>query len=243
MNHAEIEVPILYADNEICVIDKPPDIFVHPNPLDRKALDCLHLLHSQLGKFVYNVHRIDRPASGVMIFALKKRSASRLSAQFREGRIEKRYVAIVRGHVVEEVVIDKPLPRSKSGEKYPSLSSVRPLERSILNEAVGIYEEAWFSLVEVELKTGRYHQARRHLRAINHPVIGDTSHGDATQSAFVRSYTGESRLLLRAISVAIEHPVTGRRMFFSAGLPDWWMRVIESLRLTAPPSMINGVIN
>ena len=107
------ELPILFLDHSVCVVDKPRDVFVHPNPLDRDAHDCLHLLRGSLGGSIYNVHRIDRPTSGIVLFCLTKPAASHVSAQFREGSIGKYYLALVRGHFEKETVVDLPIPRSR----------------------------------------------------------------------------------------------------------------------------------
>ncbi len=232
---SEISIPILYLDESICVIDKPPEVFVHPNPLDRSAPDCINLLGRRLDAFIYTVHRIDRPTSGALVFALNKHAASALSSQFRGGEIEKRYLALVRGHLTDRVRVDRPVPRSKRGERVAATSTVGPVAHAVVDEPVGRYEEGWFSLVEVRLHTGRFHQARRHLRALNHPIIGDTSHGDPAQNRFFRSRVGESRLFLRAYVLKFAHPGTNERMEVTAGLPLWWRTALEAIGLALPP--------
>jgi len=231
-----LEIPILYRDESICIIDKPADVFVHPNPLDRGAEDCVTNLHQRLGVFVFNVHRLDRPTSGAVVFALDKDSAGELSRQFRDGLVAKRYLALVRGHLRESVRIDLPIPRSKSGERVSASSTARPIDTSVVPEPVGRYDEGWFSLVEIELHTGRFHQARRHLRSIDHPVIGDTSHGDPAQNRYFRSAVGESRLFLRSYRLEFDHPTSGLRVRVVSGAPDWWNLALRRVGLRLPPS-------
>jgi tRNA pseudouridine65 synthase len=228
------EMPILYLDERVCVLDKAPGVFVHSNPLDRSALDCLSYLRRRLGRFVYNVHRIDRPTSGVLLLAFDHDAASDLSRQIREERVRKSYLAMVRGHLLEPAEVAIPLPRSKTGETVEARSSVRPVSRAVFHGPVGKYDEGWFTLVDVDLHTGRYHQVRRHLRILGHPVIGDTTHGDPAQNHFFRDTLHESRLFLRSMMIEFELPGRDERVRIEAGLPDWWRRVIDALGFELP---------
>lgn len=233
-------IPILYLDNDICVVDKPPGIFVHPNPLDRSAKDCVAELKARLDTFVYTVHRIDRPTSGITVFALHHNAASELSRQIREEGMTKRYLSLVRGHLNDTIEVDTPIPREKTGPKVAARSKIMPIAATVVDQPVGRYPQGWFSLVEIELYTGRYHQARRHVRSAGHPVIGDTSHGDHAQNLFFRHVIGESRLFLRASYLGFSHPVTGHRISCFAGIPEWWRETLERIGIeashaTAPP--------
>ena len=222
------EIPILYKDREICIIDKPKNLFVHKNQTDKSAPDCVTILSKTFGFQVLNVHRIDRPTSGIVVFALTRESAAELSRQLRQGLMDKRYLALVRGHIGSGVEIDHPVPKSKNGERTDARSSVHPIATSIVREPVGRYDEGWFTLAEIRLHTGRYHQARRHLRSIGHPVVGDSAYGDPAQNAFFRTKYGEGGLFLRAHQLRFTHPATGARLRATAGLPRWWRQVMDS---------------
>ncbi|MFW6329337.1 MAG: pseudouridine synthase [Alkalispirochaetaceae bacterium] len=230
------ELEILYEDGAILLADKPSGMIVHPNAWDPKAPNCVHTLARRLGRRVHNVHRLDRATSGVMVFALTSATAAELSRQFREREVSKRYVAVVRGHLRSSVRIDKPLP-GREGELAASVSEVEPLCTTVVREPVGRYDEAWLSLLALTLLTGRRHQARRHLRSITHPIIGDRQYGDNRNNNLFLSLTGRRELMLRAVELRFTHPDSGERMVVSGGLPEWWREALDSVGLTPPASL------
>lgn len=234
---ADPELPILYRDDAIVVADKPPGLLVHPNPHERGAATCLRILSERLAARVRTVHRIDRAASGLVLFALTQESASLLSAQFRQRTLGKEYLALVRGHLLEARTIDLPVPRDVGSAPVPSSTSVRPLARAVLDEPVGRYDQGWFTLVGIDLLTGRMHQARKHLHHVNHPVIGDKKHGDPAQNRFFQQRFGTRELFLRAYRLRFAHPVTGRPVEACAGLPERWLRVAAAIGLEIPPQL------
>ena len=225
---------ILFSDDDLCIVSKPPGLFVHRSTLDRKLPDCRTILEAKFGQSLYNIHRIDRPASGLVLFALTKKAASGLSAQFRERVVEKRYLAIVRGHVPDEIRIEYPLSTYRSERPAAAASLVKCIAHSIIYEPVGIYQEGWFSLVEIMLETGRPHQARRHLKHIGHPIIGDTQYGDRLQNRFAKSKFGFLRLCLRAYGMVFSHPTLQKKVDCCAGLPPWWLEMLNGLALRMP---------
>ncbi len=231
------DLKILYRDRRICIVDKPPRVFVHHNRLEPETPNCVDELSRRIGTRVYNVHRLDRATSGALVFALDRESASDISKQFREGEVAKRYVAVVRGHLEEETVVDRPVRKSKKGPRVEALSRVKPITTSTIPVPLGRFDEIWYSFVEIQLFTGRYHQARSHLRSIDHPIIGDTTHGDRTQNAHVRRCWGIADLLLRAYEIGLKHPETGERLECITGLPEWWLDALDAMCLGS----INGI--
>ncbi len=231
---AALEPSILYRDDAIVVVDKPSGLLVHPNPHERGAPTCLGLLRDALGADVLTVHRIDRGASGLVLFAATRESASLLSAQFRERSVGKSYLALVRGHLMEARTIDQPLPRDLGSAPVPSRSFVTPLARTVLHEPVSIYPEGWFTLAQVDLATGRMHQARKHLHHIDHPVIGDKKHGDGAQNRFFADRLGARELFLRAYGLRFRHPATALTVEACAGLSESWLRITELIGLAVP---------
>ena len=234
---ADLEPRILYRDRAIVVVDKPSGLLVHPNPHERGARTCLWLLRDCLGADVHTVHRIDRGTSGLVLFAMARESASLLSAQFRDRSVAKQYLALVRGHILEPRTIDLPVPRDIGLDPVPSSSYVTPLSRAVLHEPVGRYPEGWFTLVLIDLLTGRMHQARKHLHHIDHPVIGDKKHGDRAQNRFFSERFGQAELLLRAYRLRFTHPLTGDPVQACAGFPESWLRVADSLGLEIPADL------
>lgn len=219
---------ISYRDDDIIVIDKPPGMLTHANSFDRHSPNVLMVLGSMVGCPVYTVHRLDRMTTGVMVLALHKRAAAELSAQFRERSTRKKYLAIVRGHMDESGTVTTPMTRITGGEEVSAATSYRTLGHGVVAEPLGRYEEAWFSLVELELHTGRSHQARRHLHQINHPVLGDNKHGDKAYNRWAAARFGERHMYLRASELAFVHPTTREAVRFTVELPALWKRVLES---------------
>jgi tRNA pseudouridine65 synthase len=228
---------ILYRDDAMVIVDKPSGLLVHPNPHERGAPTCLGILRDTLGADVRTVHRIDRGSSGLVLFALTQESAGILSAQLRERTMRKGYLAIVRGHLLEARTIDLAVPRDIGSQPVPSRTAVAPLARAVVHEPVGRYDEGWFTLVQIDLLTGRMHQARKHLHHIDHPVIGDKKHGDPAQNRFFERRFGTRELLLRAYSLRLSHPATGRTIEACAGLTASWLRIAEGLGLEIPADL------
>src|SRR5262245_41300995 len=103
-------IPILYRDEHYVVVDKPAGLLVHRTAVDARESHCLvQALRDQIGCRVYPIHRLDKGTSGVIVFALHEEAATRLAAAFRAQQVEKHYVAVVRGHAPEQVVVDWPL--------------------------------------------------------------------------------------------------------------------------------------
>ena len=246
-------IRILYSDDEIVVIDKPPAMLTHSNSFDHHTPTVLMVLGSMMGKSIRTVHRLDRMTTGVMVAALTPDAARILSDQFRDRSVTKRYLAIVRGHLDDSGTIGTPVSRPSTGEELFAETDYTVLGRGVLPVAVGAYDEAWFSLVDLTLHTGRTHQARRHLQSINHPVLGDNKHGDKTYNRFAAARYGERHLFLRAYELCFDHPVTGgsadadpsaagsgatrRRVVACAGIPELWLRVLDDMGIEVPAGL------
>ena len=230
---AEREIRILYRDERLLLVDKPPGMMVHRNGWEPKAPSCVHNLAGILGRKILNVHRLDRATSGVMVFALDPDAADAVAAQFREREVRKRYISVVRGHLTERREINTPL-KDRRGRELPARSVVVPICRTIVPEPVGAYREAWYSLVEIEIESGRRHQVRRHLSSIAHPVVGDKEHGDGKNNRLVAGRFGTGELLLRAVSLRFRHPDGEKAVYASAGLPEWWRDLLVAMEIDAP---------
>ena len=223
------QLPILYRDERVVVVDKPPGMLVHPNPHDPSCPTCTAALTRSLGCRIFTVHRIDRGTSGLLVFGLDSAGARYLTEQFRDREAKKAYLALARGHLEDSVTVDKPLRNGSTEISSAALSHVRPISRATLAEPVSIYPEAWYTFLEVRLETGRNHQARRHLRHLNHPVIGDMRHGDRDQNRFFASRFGIRHMFLRAYRLQLHHPDGDRPMEFVAGLPRWWVKGLKAI--------------
>ena len=212
-------LPILYQDAELVVIDKPAGLLVHRMEKSTDHVFALQLLRDQFGRSVYPVHRLDRPTSGVLMFAFSPEVAARLIADFAARRIHKRYLAVVRGFPDAEGVIEHPLREEPGAPLLECRTAYRRLATVELVTPVGPHASARYALVEAEPLTGRRHQLRRHLKHLAHPVIGDTQYGDGRHNRFFRERLNTGRLLLLASRINFIHPATGEELEVEAPLP------------------------
>lgn len=210
---------IIYQDEYLVAINKPAGLLVHRSLLDKHETQfAVQLLRDQIGQHVFPVHRLDRPTSGVLVFALSADIARKLGEQFATQIIEKTYLAIVRGHISDKGKIDYALKEKldKIADKMvkqdkPSQAAIthfNRLDKFELPFAVSKYPSARYSLVQLAPKTGRKHQLRRHLAHINHPIVGDTAHGDGKHNAFIRQQFSFNQLALTCKSMLLTHPVS-----------------------------------
>jgi tRNA pseudouridine65 synthase len=201
-------IAILHRDDDLVIVSKPSGMLVHRG-MDRDRVVAMTAVRDELGKLVFPVHRLDRGTSGALVFALSSAMAAALQKQFEEGAVSKRYLALVRGVPPDEGVIDHPVPRSEDG---PRISAVTRYRR--------LYTFDRFSLVEARPQTGRFHQIRRHLKHLGHPVLGDVNYGRGELNRLFRERYGLFRLALHAIALALDHPRTGERIAVRAAVPE-----------------------
>lgn len=202
---------ILFEDEDLLILNKPAGILVHPGPKTSLTETCLmHLARRYLGAWVYPVHRLDRATSGILVFAKSSEAARHLAAQFEGRSLQKVYLAVIRGWIHESLTITKALSDldSEEGEQEAE-TYIKPLARIALPYPVDRYPEARYSLVQAEPKTGRQHQIRRHLKHINHPIIGDTVYGKGNHNRLFRDELRCPRLLLHHCRLTLEKPSGG----------------------------------
>ena len=217
------KLEVLYEDNHIIVVVKPFNI---PTQEDSsKDTDMLTIIKDYI-KEKYNkpgnvylglVHRLDRPASGVMVFAKTSKAASRLSDEVRNRTIKKTYLAVVHGKTKDtEKLVDYISKDNKTNNSYIDKKSGK---ESILTYTRLKYDEKEdLSLIKVDLETGRHHQIRLQMSNIGHPLYGDQRYG--TQD--------KKQLALYAYKLEFTHPVTKEQMTFKK-LPEW--KILEGVDL------------
>jgi tRNA pseudouridine65 synthase len=230
--HSEVPLlSILYLDDFLAVVDKPAGMLVHRSFLDKhETLFVMQTLRNQLGRHVFPVHRLDRPTSGVLVFALSSDIARLLTEQHQEESWQKFYLAIVRGYVKAPLLLDYPLFEQldkiadKQANQHKAAQDARtaiwPIAQVELPVPVGRYPAARYSLVALQPLTGRKHQLRRHLAHLRHPIVGDTSHGDGKHNQLFAKHLSAQRLMLVAKRLQLKHPVTGELLLFDAGLQE-----------------------
>lgn len=210
---------ILYKDEHLVVIHKPANMLVHKSMIDKHETQfVMKILRDQIGQYVYPVHRLDKPTSGVLVFALSSDMARELATQFENRQVGKEYHAIVRGFAPNKLHIDYALKEKhdpiadklakKDKAAQSAVTDMVKLAELVIPKPVGRYPEARYSLVKLFPKTGRKHQLRRHMAHIRHPIIGDTTHGDGKQNQFARAELQFHQLALCATRLNFLHPVT-----------------------------------
>jgi tRNA pseudouridine65 synthase len=230
-------VDILYQDDHFVAINKPAGLLVHRSAIDRRETRfALQMVRDALGQRVYPLHRLDKPTSGVLLFALHEAMARQAMPLFAENLVKKTYLAVVRGFTQEAGVIDYPLREeldkmtdARARQDKPAQEAVtefRSLATVELPFPVGRYASARYSLLDVAPQTGRKHQIRRHMKHIFHPILGDTTHGDGKHNQFLRDQFQVRRLLLHAREMSFVHPVSGETVVVHAGLDEDFSRLI-----------------
>ncbi len=237
------ELPILYQDDALVVVNKPSGLLVHRSPIDRhETRFAVQLLRNQLGRHVFPVHRLDKGTSGALAFALDKATASALAEQFAGKQVRKTYVAVVRGWPPAAGVIDHPLdavqdayaPATGSAAK-PCRTAFRTLATVELPVRVDRYPTSRYALVELEPETGRRHQLRRHLAHVSHPIVGDSTYGKGRHNRLFAERYGVRRLLLACVGLEFTHPSTGATVRVSADAGPEFEVLRQQLSWTAAP--------
>lgn len=221
---------ILYQDDDLVAINKPTGLMVHRSPLEPSATDfALQQTRNRIHRRVYPVHRLDRPVSGLLLFALTPEVAKAMIQAFAKREISKTYLAIVRGYTESEGIIDHPLRIKGTSSIQPkeAITHYSRLATAELPHPVGRYNTARYSLITVRPKTGRTHQIRRHLKHIAHPILGDTEYGDRHHNRFLRQHLECDRILLAATKLEFDHPRTRNKLTLTAPLDKSFLSVIS----------------
>lgn len=233
------ELEILYRDEYLVVINKPSGLLVHKSMIDRHEIYfAMKMLRDQIGQWVYPIHRLDKPTSGVLLFALDKETAKLMSEQLKEHTTKKTYICVVRGytdasglidHALKEK-LDKIADKDAKEDKEPqeAVTEYERLASVELDFAVGKYDKTRYSLVKVKPQTGRKHQIRRHMKHISHHILGDTKYGRGEHNIFVRDQFDCHRLLLHALSLEFKHPYSGETLLIDAKLDETFNSILYS---------------
>jgi tRNA pseudouridine65 synthase len=208
-------------------VSKPSGLLVHRGWDDDDDV-AMFRVRDVLGHHVYPVHRLDRGTSGALLFARTREAAASMCRAFESGLVDKEYLALVRGMPPESGVIDYAIPRSTGPERVPAVTEYRVVGRSPVDRC---------SLVLAMPRTGRLHQIRRHLRHIDHPLVGDVRHGSGAINRHYRAAYGLHRLALHALRISFPHPVTGARVAIRARVPDDLASALATLGLSPPDGM------
>jgi len=208
--------PIIYEDEYYIIVDKPAKLLVHRTGICQDRIFLLQELRNQLGYHISPVHRLDRPTSGLIIFAKSKDALTSMSKLFEEREITKKYLAVVRGWAGDGT-INKELRKMTDnsglvGEYNEAITNYKELKRYEIPFFIDKYPKSRYSLIELHPETGRYHQIRRHMKSLSHPLIGDTKYGKSSHNNFFKDTIGLDRLMLIAHYLKFTHPFTKKEI-------------------------------
>jgi len=229
---------ILYQDEYLVAVNKPSGLLVHRSWIDKDETEfALQIVRDQIGQYVYPVHRLDKPTSGVLLFALDKETAKRLTNLFIEKKVLKEYLAVVRGYTDEEGTIDYALKEQldkmtdklvrKDKEPQEAITDYKNLATLELPYPVSRYPVARYSLVHLRPLTGRKHQLRRHMKHIMHPIVGDTKHGRGEHNKLFREKLDIHQLLLTAFKITLPHPYDKSTLVIQAPFDEAFLKMLE----------------
>jgi len=243
-----MDLNVLYEDQDIIVINKPPGLVVHPAPGHYSGTLVNGLLHHcpDLAPIAGEirpgiVHRLDKDTSGALIAAKNAAALEHLAGQFKDRTVVKTYLALVYGVMPQDQgEIDLAVGRHPTERKKMSVASRRGRAALTLWKVKSCFNAC--SLLEIDLKTGRTHQIRVHCAAIHHPIIGDSLYGGRTGSQYRRQDAkldalsrGVKRQLLHAWRLTLDHPLSGERMTFEAPLAEDIQTLLDGLEQSQNP--------
>lgn len=226
----DIPLEILYEDNDIIVVNKPKGMVVHPangnldgtlvNAIMAICKDSLSGIGGEIRPGI--VHRLDKDTSGAIIVAKNDKAHIKLSDDLKNHKIKKTYIALVRGIIKEnEATINMPIARSKKDRKKMAVDKNGKeaiTHFKVLNRYKGKY-----SLLEINIETGRTHQIRVHLSHIGYPIIGDNTYSNG------KNEWGILGQCLHAKALDFKHPITGKEIHIEAQLPEYFSEILEKL--------------
>ncbi len=227
-NIAPVKLPldIVYEDEDVMVINKPPAMPTHPSPdnYDNTLANALMYYFLEKGeqRVFRAVNRLDKDTSGLMAAAKNSYAHARLAEDLKEKKLSRKYTAIVCGEIGNDGVIDAPIKRRDGSaiERAVAEDGQRAVTRYKILERLDGY-----TVLELELETGRTHQIRVHMAYIGHPLLGDWLYGEENHALF-------DRPALHSCYLEMTHPVTGETLEFTAPLPeDMWKFIVIRQKL------------
>lgn len=226
----DIPIDIIYANEDIIVVNKPSGMVVHPAPGNpaNTLVNALLYRYRNLAEVGEPerpgiVHRLDKQTSGVLVVARTDRAYRDLIRQFKKREVGKIYVSLVHGSFEEEEgIIDMPIGRDKIHRKKMTVTSKDG--KKAVTEFVVKEKFKKTNMLEIRPRTGRTHQIRVHLSRIEHPLLGDKKYGKRHENLNVQ------RVMLHAKTLKFSHPRTKRKMKFEAPLPDDFKKALKSCK-------------
>lgn len=224
-------IEVLAQGERWLAVNKPPRLSVHESnytgPREQTLLRCLR---EQLGEKLHAIHRLDTATSGVLLLARDPAMAAELSQQFESRQVRKAYLGVVRGYAPDDSLVDHPLAGAEGkGPLREARTVVRRIAAVEFPWAIGAFPTARYSLVVTWPETGRYHQIRRHLKHLSHPLIGDVNYGRGEHNRAFRMQLAIHRLLLHAWRLHFTDPESGQPQAVVAPWDSEFQRIIERM--------------
>ena len=199
-------VRIIFENENFIAVEKPAGFLCHP-PENKQAyynprLDLQVKLGKMFDKPLFPVHRLDKDTSGIVLYAFNKLVANEFNQLFAHRKVTKTYIAVVRGWVLNDQIIQEPLQSDSSAELLEAETQIFPIAHIEIPIANCRHPSSRYTLLKVLPNTGRYHQIRRHCQFISHPIIGDKTHGDQFHNKLFEREFKIKGLLLRAQNIS-----------------------------------------
>ena len=225
----DIPLDIIYEDNDMIVVNKPKGMVVHPangnpdgtlvNAIMAICKDSLSGIGGEIRPGI--VHRLDKDTSGIIIVAKNDKAHINLSEQIKDHKVKKTYIALVRGIVKEnEATISMPIGRSEKDRKKMAVTK-KGKEAITHFKVLQRYDK--YTLLRVNIETGRTHQIRVHLSQIGYPIVGDEVYSNGKNEWNIKGQC------LHAKSLEFTHPITGEKMYLEAKLPEYFENILKDL--------------
>lgn len=217
-----MSLSILYQDDHLIAVNKPSGLLVHKSWVAKDAKEfALQTVRDMVGKHVFPIHRLDRPTSGVLLFAFSGSMAQQVQEQWENA--EKTYWAVVRGWLKQSILVDHALKGmadygQDTDTQQEAQTQFKPLDKIEIDAEIDRYPQSRFSWVEAKPLHGRTHQIRRHLKHLSHPIIGDARYGKGKYNRYMGEHYGADRLLLHAHQLSFSHPITKETITVTAPL-------------------------
>ena len=226
----DIPLDVVYEDNDILVVNKQKGLVVHPgngnpdgtlvNAIMARCKDSLSGIGGEIRPGI--VHRIDKDTSGLLIIAKNDAAHINVSEQIKNHEVKKTYIALVRGVVKEnQATINMPIARST---KDRTKMAVSKNGKEAITHITVLERFDGFTLLEVNIETGRTHQIRVHLSQIGYPIVGDFVYSNG------KNPFGVEGQMLHSAKLEFVHPTTGEKMNLEAKLPEYFEDVLSVLR-------------
>ena len=221
------DLEIVFESDELIAINKPHGLLVHRSKIAKDATEfALQKLRDQIQQKVYPAHRLDRKTSGVLLFGKSKEAESKVQELFRDRKMSKVYRAIVRGFIEERGTIDYAI--GENDKKLEAITNFECIEQFEIPLPYGKFQTSRYSYIEIVPETGRFHQIRKHMAHIFHPIIGDRPHGCNKQNKLWKEKFNMDTMMLHASLLSFENDYFGK-VLIKADLSSEFKRVLELL--------------